>query len=489
MPTNHLAAGTGNWYVRGHFGADTVWSVFQCSRRLVDDHQHNDAGNFVLTRGADDVVVDPSPYGTVSTLASNAPAVDSGSLPSGYSPSQGYWGKATKLAWARQSGSGVAAARCDYADQFSSDAVPSDVSSAVRDFVLVPDGDAGEVVLIDRVVTGDAGRGLHLRVRTPGAFSLASNRATATVGDSSVAVERVWSSSGTPTVRTMPSNTECESSDHRCDYSRLPEGTEYRLDVSGPTAMAIHVIAARGGNAPAEHAPFAGDGYRGVVIPRGGSPVAVVTTDTPSGQPPSTLSYAALAGALHVVVGAPVGSDGRSDVSAIQEGPNCRVQVTPHAGAAGGYEGSPLIVRLSSSCAVEDDGAQGTATLTPSGSDGQGGSSGAVNSGSGGGSPSGSASTPGEGSGATGGTATGGTGSTAMAGAAGRTRGWWHKAVRPQDETGSGEADFDTDVSTSAGSGCSVSSLPSSGPGWTLASALLGALLLTQQRRRRAGRR
>ncbi|HEX3593871.1 MAG TPA: hypothetical protein VHU80_02185, partial [Polyangiaceae bacterium] len=55
-PTSYLAPGTGNFYVRGAWSKDAPWSVFQCSRRLVDDHQHNDAGNFVLTRGADDLV-------------------------------------------------------------------------------------------------------------------------------------------------------------------------------------------------------------------------------------------------------------------------------------------------------------------------------------------------------------------------------------------------------------------------------------------------
>src|SRR5262249_26337366 len=154
------------------------------------DHEHNDAGNFVLTRGADDLVVDPSPYGTLSTLTSNAPAVDSNAVPDGYSPSQGNWGKTTRFDWTRQSGSGVAVARCDFADQFRLDDYPSDVEVALRDFVLVPDdGAAGEVVLVDRVVTGDAARGLHLRVRTPGALSLAGDRANAALGASALSVE------------------------------------------------------------------------------------------------------------------------------------------------------------------------------------------------------------------------------------------------------------------------------------------------------------
>src|SRR5678815_1655366 len=146
-----------------------------CIRDRVDDHHHVDAGNWVLTRGADDVVVDPSPYGSLSSLTGNAPAVDSKILPAGYSPSQAVWGKTTELAWAKQSTTGVAAARCNYADQFRCDETPSDVATAIRDYVLVPTGGNGTVVLIDRVINGDAGRALHLRVRTSGSLTLAGD--------------------------------------------------------------------------------------------------------------------------------------------------------------------------------------------------------------------------------------------------------------------------------------------------------------------------
>jgi MYXO-CTERM domain-containing protein len=513
-PTNDLATGTGNWYLRGNLTPATVWGVFQCSHRLVDDHQHNDAGNFVLTRGADDLVVDPSPYGTVSTLSSNAPAVDSNSLPDGYSPSQGYWGQTTRLAWARQSGSGVAAARCDYADQFRSDDVASDVATALRDYVLVPDGDSGEVVLIDRVVTGDASRGLHLRVRTPASLSLTSNVATATLGDSALTVERVYASSGTPSVRALPEGTECDSSDHTCDLSRIPGGTEYRLDVSGPNAAAIHVVAARGASAPV-HTELTGDGYRGVVIPRAApaSPVAVVESDTPDGSAGSSLSYTALAGALHVVVDAPVDGNGKSDVSATQVGANCQVTVTPHAGSSDGFDGAPLLVNLSSSCAVTDDGSQ--ATSLPSGSTGGGSSAstgGSSGTSSGTSAQGGTSSDVGTGgsstdsggasSGAQGGTTSGSGGTSGQAG----TGGGHHRriakraasvlavpragrlstlSVRAGDAADTAASASAANEKTESGLSCSVASTPSGGPGGVLASALLGALAILRQRRRR----
>ena len=360
LPTSYASPGVGNFYARGSWDADTVWGVFQCSRRLVDDHQHNDAGNWVLTRAADDLVVDPSPYGTVSTLTGNAPAVDTDALPSDYSPSQGYWGETTRMSWARQSGSGVAAARCDYADQFRSDDVASDVGVALRDFVLVPDGDAGSVVLVDRVVTGDSGRGMHLRVRTPGDLALSGDRASAQVGDSTLEIQRVWSSNGTPNVREMPQADECPAPVHTCDVSRIDSGTEYRLDVSGPSAVAIHVVSGRSsGSAAPTSEVLSGEGYRGVLVRQAASAVAVVTNGAADGIAGDAFSYAVPAGdgTVHVVLDAPVDGDGKSDVTARLDGGNCVVDVAPHA-AGDGVEGSPLIVRVDAACKVADDGGQ-----------------------------------------------------------------------------------------------------------------------------------
>jgi hypothetical protein len=357
--TNYLAPGVGNWYVRGAWTPDTTWSVFQCARHLVDDHQYSNAGNWVLTRGADDLVVDPSPYGSLSTLTGNAPAVDSGTLPDGYSPSQGYWGEKSGLVWARQSGSGIAAARCDYADQFRRSDVPSDVPFAIRDFVLIPDEAGAAVVLIDRVTTSGAERSLHLRVRTPSALSLSGDVATSSLGNSSLAVRKVWASSGTASVRSMPQASECPSSSHTCDVSKLAAGTEYRIDVAGPAAAAIHVVnaAAPGAEAPGEL--LSGSGYRGVLVRRATASVAVIAADG-SAALPQVLSYRvpAAAGAVHVVVDAPTDAAGASDVSAVRDGADCKVEVKAHTGAEPGLDGRPLVLRLQADCSLQDDGTQ-----------------------------------------------------------------------------------------------------------------------------------
>lgn len=380
-PTSYLARGNGNWYVRADWSRASSWTVLQCAPRLVDDHQYSNAGNWVLTRGADDVVVDPSPYGSLSTLTGNAPAVDSASLPDGYSPSQGFWGKKTGWLWTRRSGSGLAVARCDYADQFQRSDVKSDVASAWRDFVLVPRADgAASMVLIDRVATGATERALHLRVRTPANLALQGDVASGAVGSSSLSIRKVWSSSGAGNVRAMPHGTECPSSSHGCDISKLAAGSEYRLDVSGPDAQAVHVVdtQANAGSSPPPAELLDGPGFRGVRISDGERNVAVLTAkDGKAG----TLSYRvpATVGAMHVVVDAPVDANGASDVSSVRDGTDCRVDVTAHQSAGPGLSGRPLVLRVGDDCAVSDDGEQpvaGPADLGPSA--GTGGAAGGI---------------------------------------------------------------------------------------------------------------
>jgi hypothetical protein len=357
VPTHYLAHGTGNWYLRGAWTADTTWAVFQCAPRLVDDHQYRNAGNWVVSRGSDDLVVDPSPYGSLSTLTGNAPAVDSASLPPGYSPSQGLWGEKSGLVWTRQSGSGVAVARCDYADQFQRSDVPSDVSRALRDFVMVPTATGAAVVLIDRATTGAADRNLHLRVRSPSTLTLTGEIARGKHGSSSLSIRKIYSSSGVPEIRNMPQVSECPPSSRTCDVSKLPAGTEYRIDVAGPSAVAIHVIDALPADAEAPAGELlSGPGYRGVLLERETTRVAVISADESSA--PLTYRVRATGGAVHVVPDAPQGPDGTSDVTAERDGDDCKLQIAPHTAGASGIPSKPLVLRVSDDCTFSDDGTQ-----------------------------------------------------------------------------------------------------------------------------------
>ena len=86
---------------------------------------------------------------------------------------------------------------------------------------------------------------------------------------------------------------------------------EYRADLVGPSVVAMHVVDAEAAGAAAPpNVPLAGSGYRGVLVDRVENRVAVVTNDTPDGTSSGPLVYRvpAGAGALHVVLDAPVGA-------------------------------------------------------------------------------------------------------------------------------------------------------------------------------------
>jgi hypothetical protein len=184
----------------------------------------------------------------------------------------------------------------------------------------------------------------------------------------------------------MPQASECPSSSHTCDVSRLPAGTEYRIDVSGPSAFAIHVVDAEASTASAQPVlALSGAGYRGLMVARGAAKVAVISNDSADETPGASLTYRvpAAVGTVHVVVDAPVDGAGKSDVSSLQDGSDCKFVVTPHTGASAGLDGRPLVLRTSAGCAVTDDGAQALAPdFGAAGGAGAAGTGGANGSGS-----------------------------------------------------------------------------------------------------------
>jgi MYXO-CTERM domain-containing protein len=352
-PTWYYAGGTGNLYARGHWGKDAIWTVMQCTSTIDIDHFHPNAGNFVLSRGKDDVIADPSPYGTLSTLTSNAPTVESAHLPDDYKPGQAFWSVKTRWDWAHQTKGGVVVGRCDYADQYKFQDRPSDVPAAVRDLVVVPwaDGADASVVVIDRAKSGDARRGLHLKFRTPGTLALDGDVATATVGSSGLSIRRLVSSSGKPALGRSQQK-DCFSAPAtrgNCDAGRFPV-TDLRLVVDGPAMEAVHVIDATGKGAGAVTATLEkGTGWQGVWLERKtGDGAAMVVY----GAPAKTLSYTAPAKrAHHVVVDAPA-DKGKATVTATKEGAGCKVSISP----GGAMSAKPVVFTLDDQCAVTDDG-------------------------------------------------------------------------------------------------------------------------------------
>ena len=291
----------------------------------------------MVSRGKDDAIVDPSPYGSLSTLTSNAPTVMAGKLPEDYKPSQAQWGDAS-WAYATQTASGVLAARCDYANTFKFQERKTDVPEATRDFVVLPasDGTAATFVIVDRADTGGDSRGMYLRFRTQAPLSLDGKKARAIAGGSQLTIETV--AGGTPSLY-KPTLKDCYQPGTKrggCDASRFPI-SEYRVELPGEHPVAVHAISVADGKVDATSAPLSGDGWAGVRI--GGVRDAVVVWPTGDAMP----SYRAPKGKLvtHVVLAG-------GTVTAHADGDGCAVDV-----AAG--DARPIVFALDQSCAVTVD--------------------------------------------------------------------------------------------------------------------------------------
>lgn len=348
-PTTYFARGVGTYFARTDWSKDALWMVAQCNHTIDVDHSHPNAGNFVLSRGGDDVIVDPTPYGSLATLTSNAPTVESGHLPADYKPSQAWWSLRTGFAWMRQTPSGIVAARCDYADQYKFQDRPSDVPAALRDLVLVPwaAGGGGTAIVVDRATSGDPARGLHLRFRTPARLEVAGDAATGTVGGTKVRVQTLATSGGKPVRFPQPRSSCFDPPWTRGNCAAARFGVEdWRLIVPGPTMSAIHAIDV----GPATSAPPAVTltraGEASVVTGAGGAGFAVVVGGG------DKLAYAGPAAARHVVLDGPTGAD--AFVSATRDGAACAVTIAG-SGAGTKVSGRPRVFTLDDACAVGAD--------------------------------------------------------------------------------------------------------------------------------------
>jgi MYXO-CTERM domain-containing protein len=365
-PTWYLARGTGTIYARTRWDDRAIWFVAECQRKLPVDHRNSSAGNFVLSRGRDDVIVDPSPYGSLSTLTSNAPTVASAQLPARVIPGQGRSGRLTRWRWATQTRSGVVAARCDYADQYRLEHAPSDVREAIRDLIVLPSagGTDASVVVVDRAVTGDAARAMYLRFRVPGtqlALAPSGDVATATLGQARLAIAGAQRSAGRPRLvaSTDQACTKLTLWGH-CEAARIAV-TDYRLEIAGPAPRAVHAIAATAEPAPPP-ALLGDDGWQGVRVTAARDAVVVWPV-----RPGAALRYRAPRGGAvtHVVLDPPA-AGGAARITARLDGDACAVEVA--AGEdAGAVPVVPVIIALDDACAITADAERpgGHAELSP----------------------------------------------------------------------------------------------------------------------------
>ena len=334
-PTWYEAPGTSTVFARTRWDDQAIWFVMQCSRALETDHRHPDAGNFVLSRGRDDVIVDPSPYGSQSTLTSNAPTVASAHLPEDYIPSQAFWGKQTSWDFKTQTKSGVIAGRCDYSDQFVMQEQKTDVPDALRDLIVVPfdDGKDATVIVIDRATTTSAKRKMVLNFHAPGGIG---TNGAATVGGSRLQIIAVGAPGAVSYIRST--ERDCFKGQKRgsCDASRF-DSTSYRAVIDGPRAEAIHVLAVTGGtNVTA--VPLAG--AHGVVV-TGGRDATVAWPDKPN----TGFSYTAPKG-LQIIL-----DEKNVTITATPDGDRCKVEVAK----GGDATARPAIIVLDATCAIVAD--------------------------------------------------------------------------------------------------------------------------------------
>ncbi len=334
-PTAFYAPGTSTFYARTTWGKEGVWMASLCPPTPYDDADHlaPQAGNIQITRGVDEVLIDPTPYGSLSTLTTNAPTVDSKQLPTKYRPSQAPWSEATHFVWALQTATGVVAARCDYADQYKFQERSSDIEAATRDMVMIPWGKAdASVVVIDRAKTPGADHPMHLRFRSTGTYVLAGDVATTQVGASTFAVHKVAPTGAKGEVRAAPQGACWDVDRGKCDFARLPAG-EYRITIPGPTPEAIHVLDASDGKQPLTVDPA----IPNVVHLKRGAQDAYVAMANGS------YSVAPSAGAVHV------GLDAGAKLAVSKVGDKCKVDVTTADGKL------PTVTVVDAQCMAKED--------------------------------------------------------------------------------------------------------------------------------------
>jgi len=309
------------------------------------DHLPPMAGNVTITRGVDEVLIDPSPYGSLSTLTGNAPTVDSAQHLPHYRPSQAGWGKATHFEWMIQTATGVIATRCDYADQYKFQHRPTDIPLALRDIVMIPWGkqraDATTVV-IDRAKTNAADHNMYLRFRSPSLFANERGVARAKVGASMFTIRRIAPATVEPEVRAAKVADCWDMERGHCDRSRIPSG-EYRIVIPGPKPEGIHVLDA----AAADDLAVA-TLEDGVTHLRRGNEDAYVSVKRSYTVKPSSR-------AIHVVL---VDGAQPATLSVTRAGDRCKIEV---AGAGAQRVPGPLIFTVDAGCRSADDTRTGPA--------------------------------------------------------------------------------------------------------------------------------
>lgn len=357
-PLTFVASGTSILYARSSWSERAIWFVTPCSSTIDVDHFHPNAGSFVLSRGGDDLIVDPSPYGTLSSLTSNAPTVVSDNLPADYLPSQAFWGHKTGFQWIKTTENGLVAARCDYADQYRIQETPTDIPMAYRDLVLIPyrDGDAESafLLILDRARGRTLRQNLHLRFRTTAKLAGEAATVSGRIGDSMVTIHRLAASEGSTASRRLAAGS-CFSEGYtrgNCDAARIPV-SELSAVLSGPQSQAVHLVEATSSREKASQpVKLAATGGNAWAVARAGSSWVLAV---PASN--DAMSYVVPAApALHILLPADAGGRNGVRVQGSKAGSDCRLTIGGDAGVA--LDGAPGLFTVDSACAVSKQAAK-----------------------------------------------------------------------------------------------------------------------------------
>lgn len=380
LPTAYLAEGSGNFYARTRFSGDAIWLVSQC-KGIAVDHQHHDAGNFTLSRGPDALVVDPTPYGSLSTLTGNAPTLSQPHFAPEYQPSQGAFGEEyseapvpeterTRFVFARATASRVAATRCDWDGQLRFRDEPSaGVANALRDTILLPGDSGASVVIVDRIQTTDSwaeGNPLELRFRSIAPFSNEPEMggAQAVVGGSRLLVRRLLGEANTQASANLLGS--CGDTDRgKCRDARFAS-SEWQVQAGGPQPELWHLLDADAEDAsPSVALLETEEGYRRLSVERERRRYLVVSRE---GAAANFEYSAARAAATHVVLDPPPGERVQVLAEIAEGGQHCSFSL---AASEDGFLSQPLIFNVHEDCTVSEDTAQ--ETELPGSADGSGG--------------------------------------------------------------------------------------------------------------------
>jgi hypothetical protein len=331
--TSYLSKGTATAIARTAWKEDATWFAASFAPSL-SDHQHLDAGHFALVRGADQLLVDSSGYGSYSSMSHNTILVDDNKETLNYAPNQGTWSDTAHVERFEDAKDFVYVMG-EYTSAYNPSGWPRDqpkrsVSRAERDIVF--SRRSSTVVVYDRITVVKPEYGVTFVVHPGDKADVRGTTARANVGASSVAIASLLP--GNAPLRSVKEPTNRGEGPF---YDNTPpEGkTTFRLEAVSPTGSVerrfLHTFVAGprvdpAVDKPGENAParLEGDGAHGASI---GDEVFVFPAGAAHPSPAAMWYRAPLGATQHAIVGLSHG--GRYKVTLTKEAGKCRVALAP----------------------------------------------------------------------------------------------------------------------------------------------------------------